>query len=59
MITVGTKVVMNNKYHVSKANKGKVFTVSSNPWFVGGTKVVKLDGFSGCYAFDGLDEVTE
>jgi len=50
---------MNDKYYVSKANKGKVFTVSSNPWFVGGTKVVKLDGYSGCYAFDGLDEVTE
>lgn len=59
MITIGTKVIMNDKYHVSKTNKEKVFTVTSNPWFVCGTKVVRLDGFSGCYALDGLEEVEE
>lgn len=57
MITVGTKVIMNDMYHVSKANRGKVFTVASNPWFVCGTKVVKLDGVAGSYAVDGLSEV--
>ena len=57
MITVGTKVIMNDKYYVSKANRGKIFTVASNPWFVCGTKVVKLEGFVGSYAVDGLSEV--
>lgn len=26
-INIGDKVVMNDKYHVSEANKGKIFTV--------------------------------
>ena len=51
---IGSKVVMNNKYHVSKQNKGKVFTVISEPWNVCGTLVVKLEGYSGGYAVDGL-----
>lgn len=51
----GDKVVMNDKYYVSDANKGKVWTVASEPWVVGGTLVVKLEGKAGGYAVDGLD----
>lgn len=55
----GKKVVMNNKYHVSEKNKGKVFEVVSEPYNVCGTVVVKLEGLAGCYAMDGLTEVKE
>ena len=55
----GKKVVMNDKYYVSEKNKGKVFVVSSEPYIVCGTVVVKLLGLSGCYALDGLTEVAE
>lgn len=58
-MTKGKKVVMNDKYHVSEKNKGKVFEVVSEPYSVCGTMVVKLEGFSGCYALDGLTEVRE
>lgn len=57
MISVGTKVIMNDNYHVSKNNKEKIFTVMSKSWFVCGSEVVKLDGCFGCYALDGLSEV--
>lgn len=57
-IKVGDKVVMNNRYIVSDPNKGKIWTVCSEPWICGGTLVVKLDGKSGCYAVDGLDVVS-
>lgn len=53
----GKKVVMNDKYYVSEKNKGKIFEVTSEPYSVCGTVVVKLKGLSGCYALDGLDEV--
>ena len=53
----GKKVVMNDNYYVSEENKGKVFTIISEPYWVCGTLVVMLDGFSGCYALDGLTEV--
>lgn len=53
----GKKVIMNDKYCVSEKNKGKVFTVVSEPYDVCGTTVVKLKGYVGCYALDGLDEV--
>lgn len=51
----GDKVVMNDKYYVSDANKGKIWTVASEPWVVCGTLVVKLEGKAGGYAVDGLD----
>ncbi|MCI8605146.1 MAG: hypothetical protein HFE79_13560 [Ruminiclostridium sp.] len=56
---IGDKVVMNNKYYVSKKNKGKVWTVQSEPWECCGTLVVLLEGKSGGYAVDGLDIVEE
>lgn len=53
----GKKVIMNDKYHVSVKNKGKVFTVTSDPYEMCGSVVVKLEGYSGCYAADGLTVV--
>lgn len=55
----GDRVVMNDKYHVSPANKGNVWKVVSEPWMVCGSEVVKLEGKSGGYAVDGLDLVSE
>ena len=56
---IGDKVVMNDNYYVSKANKGKIFTVISEPWNCCGTMIVKLNGISGGYAVDGLTIVEE
>ena len=56
-IKIGDRVVMNDKYFVSKENKGKIWTVRSNPWNCCGTTVVLLDGKSGGYAIDGLNVV--
>lgn len=53
----GKKVIMNNKYHVSEKNKGKIFEIASEPYDMCGTVVVKLKDYAGCYALDGLDEV--
>ena len=53
----GDKVVMNDKYRVSEQNKGRVWTVRSEPWMCCGELVVSLEGKSGCYAVDGLDYV--
>lgn len=52
---IGDIVVMNGKYHVSEKNKGKEFEVVSEPWNLCGAMVVKLKGYSGGYAMDGLD----
>lgn len=57
MFKPGDKVVMNENYHVSEANKGKVWTVRTEPWMCCGTLVVGLVGKSGRYAVDGLDLV--
>lgn len=54
---IGDKVKMNDRYHVSEENKGKIWTVRSEPWMCCGTLVVKLEGKSGGYAVDGLDVV--
>lgn len=59
MLKVGDKVILNDKYHVSEKYKGKVFTVKTEPQEVCGTLCVWLDGFSGCYAVDGLTKVGE
>lgn len=55
----GKKVVMNDKYYASEKNKGKILEVTSEPYSVCGTVVVKRKGLSGCYALDGLDEVKD
>lgn len=57
VIEKGDFVVMNNKYYVADKNKGKEFEVISEPWNLCGTMVVKLKGYSGGYALDGLDLV--
>lgn len=54
---IGDIVVMNDKYKVAEKNKGKEFEVISEPWNLCGTTVVKLNGYSGGYALDGLDLV--
>ena len=55
----GDKVTMNDNYHVSKADKEKVWTVKSEPWNCCGTMDVKLEGKSGGYAVDGLNLLEE
>lgn len=57
MLKVGDKVVMNDKYRVSESNKDKIFTVRTEPQEVCGTLSVWLEGYSGCYATDGLTKV--
>lgn len=59
MLKPGDKVKMNDHYHVSGANQGRVWMVASEPWMVCGTWVVKLEGRAGGYAVDGLDLVEE
>lgn len=59
MLKIGDKVVMNDKYYVSDKNKGKVFTVRSEPQEVCGTVSVWLEGYRGCYAADGLRKVSD
>lgn len=54
-LKIGDKVIMNDKYWVSAENKGKVWTVDSEPWECCGTTVVRLEGKAGGYAVDGLD----
>jgi len=54
MLKSGDKVVMNGKYYVSEENKGREFVVKAGPQEICGTACVWLDGYSGCYAADGL-----
>ena len=56
---IGDKVVMNGKYRVSEQNKGKIWTVRSEPWNCCEETVVALEGKSGGYAVDGLTVVEE
>lgn len=58
-IKIGDKVVMNSNYFVKEIYKGRIWTVCSEPWYCCGTLVVKLEGWSGGYAVDGLDLVDE
>lgn len=53
-LKIGDRVVMNDKYHVSDRNKGRVFEVESEPYEIGGTLCVKLKDWRGAYAADGL-----
>ncbi len=55
----GDKVKMNDKYYVNEKYMDKIFTVKTSPQRVGGTLVVWLDDFSGCYAVDGLTIVND
>lgn len=41
---IGDKVVMNNKYYVSEENRGRIWTVRSEPWNLCGTDCVLLEG---------------
>ena len=43
-LKIGDKVVMNDKYHVRAENKGRVWTVVSDPWECCGTVVVIRHG---------------
>lgn len=54
---IGDKVIMNDHYVVSDKNKGRVFTVKSEPWDLCGTDCVLLEGYIGGYAVDGLTVV--
>lgn len=56
-LKIGDRVVMNDKYHVSDSNKGRVFEVESEPYEIGGTLCVKLKDWRGAYAADGLTKV--
>lgn len=56
---IGDKVIMNDKYRVSEKNKGKVFTVRSEPWDLCGTVCVLLEDYRGGYAVDGLTVVEQ
>lgn len=59
MLSPGDKVVMNDKYCVANTHKGVVFVVLTYPQNVCGGEVVWLEGYSGCYAADGLTLVIE
>lgn len=54
MLKPGDKVIMNSNYHVSEANRNRIWEVRSEPWECCGTLVVALVGKSGGYAVDGL-----
>lgn len=56
-LKIGDRVVMNNNYHVSDENKGRIWTVRSEPYMCCGTTVVLLKERTGAYAADGLDKV--
>lgn len=51
---IGDKVVMNDKYYVPEKNRGRIFTVASEPWECCGILVVKLQGRAGAYGVEGL-----
>lgn len=56
----GDKVIMNDRYHVSESNRGKLWTVRSEPLNCCGTLFVKLEAKAGdyaVYAVEGLDLV--
>ena len=58
-IKVGTKVIKNSRYHVPLEKQGVIYTVSSEPWNLCGTAVVKLSGEAAGYALDGLTPVDD
>lgn len=58
-LKIGDRVVMNDSYHVSSENKGRIFTVRSEPYLCSGTLVVLLEEKTGAYAVDGLDKIAD
>lgn len=58
-LKIGDKVIANGKYGSVEENKGKIFTVRSEPFSVCGTESVLLEEYSGCCAVDGLDKCEE
>ena len=57
ILNVGDKVVMHTCLE-AETHKDKVWTVSSNPWILGGhTEVVMLEGHRGCFATEYLRKV--
>ncbi len=58
-LKIGDEVIMNDKYWVSSAKKGIVFTVSSEPFDLCGTECVMLEHYRGGYAADGLTKVED
>lgn len=59
MLKPGDKVVMNDRYYLDEKNRGKVYTVASEPWNVCGKAVVNLEGKAGCYPVEWLDVLPE
>lgn len=59
MLKPGDKVVMNDRYYLDEKNRGKVYTVASEPWNVCGKAVVNLEGKAGCYPVEWLDVMQE
>lgn len=57
IIQKGDKVKMNNKYYVPEEDRGKVFTVKTEPQTVCGILCVLLEETAGCFAVDGLELV--
>jgi hypothetical protein len=56
---IGTKVKMVNCYEARK-NPNKIWTTRSEPWELGhGQKVVLLEGKTGGFSVDCLEEVKE
>lgn len=58
-LSIGDKVIMNDKYFVSDKNKGRVFEVISNPQDICGTECVFLKYYVGAYAADGLTKAED
>ena len=57
-LKVGDRVIMDReKYWVADKNAGRIFTVIKEPQEISGTMAVWLEGYSGCYAVDGLIKV--
>lgn len=56
-LKIGDRVVMNDNYYVSDENKGRIWTVRSEPYMCCGILVVLLEERTGAYAADGLDKV--
>ncbi len=56
-LKIGDNVIMNNKYYVSDENKGKIFTVISEPEELAFIVAVYLDDCKRLYPVDGLSKV--
>ena len=56
-LKLGDLVRMTDRYRVSDRYRGVVFRVTSEPWMCGGAEIVRLEGYKGGYATDGLELV--